>query len=88
MSEIREARLLKSNILLKKGLEPYAESFEKSHSTKYLIEKFSDLNNGEEKDFNVSIPGRVIAKRFMGKIAFFTISDQYGQIQLYLEKIY
>ena len=86
MSEIREARLLKSNILLKKGLEPYAESFEKSHSTKYLIEKFSDLNNGEEKDFNVSIPGRVIAKRFMGKIAFFTISDQYGQIQLYLEK--
>ena len=27
-----------------------------------------------------------MAKRVMGKIAFFTISDQDGQIQLYLDK--
>ena len=27
-----------------------------------------------------------MAKRVMGKIAFFTISDQEGQIQLYLDK--
>ena len=86
MSEIREARLLKSNLLVQKGLEPYAENFTKSHSTQYLIEKFSYLENGAEYDFSVSMPGRVIAKRVMGKIAFFTINDQYGQIQLYLEK--
>ena len=38
------------------------------------------------ESFSVSIAGRVMAKRVMGKIAFFTISDQEGQIQLYLDK--
>ena len=86
MSEIREARLLKANLLVNKGFEPYAETFNISHSIKYLIEKFSYLQNGEEFDIDVAIAGRVLAKRVMGKIAFFTINDQESQIQLYLEK--
>ncbi len=86
MSEIREARLLKSNALVKKGFEPYAEKFKVTHSTQFLLNKFNYLENGEENDFTVSIAGRVLAKRIMGKIAFFTIVDQEGQIQLYLEK--
>ena len=86
MSEIREARLSKANSLVKKGFEPYAETFNISHSAKFLIEKFSYLENGQEFDMSISIAGRVMAKRVMGKIAFFTINDQEGQIQLYLEK--
>ena len=54
--------------------------------TKFLNEKFDYLDNGQEYDLNVSIAGRVLAKRVMGKIAFFTISDQEGQIQLYLDQ--
>ena len=86
MSEIREARLSKAKLLVNKGFEPYAEKFIISHSTKFLNDKFSYLENGNEYDLNVSIAGRVIAKRVMGKIAFFTINDQEGQIQLYLDK--
>ena len=86
MSEIREARLSKAKSLVEKGFEPYAEKFIISHSTKFLNDKFSYLENGNEYDLNVSIAGRVIAKRVMGKIAFFTINDQEGQIQLYLDK--
>ena len=86
MSEIREARLLKAKSLVKKGFQPYAEKFIISHSTKFLNDKFSYLENGNEHDLNVSIAGRVLAKRVMGKIAFFTINDQEGQIQLYLDK--
>ena len=86
MSEIREARLLKAKSLLKKGFNPYAENFTVSHTTKFLIEKFNYLESGQEYDLNVSIAGRVLAKRVMGKIAFFTINDQEGQIQLYLDK--
>ena len=86
MSEIREARLQKANSLISKGFASYAESFEVSHSTNFLIQKFDCLENGQEEDFTVSIAGRVMAKRVMGKIAFFTISDQEGQIQLYLDK--
>ena len=86
MSEIREARLQKANTLITKGFPSYAESFNVSHTTKFIIQKFDHLENGQEEDFSVSIAGRVMAKRVMGKIAFFTISDQEGQIQLYLDK--
>ena len=86
MSDIREARLLKANSLINKGFEPYAENFKISHSTKFLAEKFGYLDNGQEFNLNVSLAGRVLAKRVMGKIAFFTITDQEGKIQLYLEK--
>ena len=86
MSEIRDARLSKANSLINKGFEPYAENFKISHSTKFLIEKFSYLNHGQEFNLNVALAGRVLAKRVMGKIAFFTITDQEGKIQLYLEK--
>ena len=88
MSEIREARLLKANALINKGFEPYAETFKISHSVKFLFEKFGYLENGQEFNLNVSLAGRVLAKRVMGKIAFFTITDQEGKIQLYLEKKY
>jgi len=82
LSEIREARLQKANTLVSKGFASYAESFGVSHTTKFLIQKFDYLENGQEENFNISIAGRVMAKRVMGKIAFFTISDQEGQIQL------
>jgi len=86
LSEIREARLQKANSLVSKGFASYAESFKISHSTTFLIQKFDYLENGQEEDFIVSIAGRVMAKRVMGKIAFFTINDQEGKIQLYLDK--
>ena len=86
MSEIKEARLQKANSLVSKGFASYAQSFRVSHTTKFIFQKFDYLENGQEEDYSVSIAGRVMAKRVKGKIAFFTISDQDGQIQLYLDK--
>ena len=63
MSDIREARLLKANLLVDKGFEPYAETFQISHSTRFLTEKFGYLDNGQEFNLNVSLAGRVLAKR-------------------------
>jgi len=87
LSEFREARLNKAKILIDRGFNPYGENFKVSHSTKFLNDKYSYLGNGEEFDLKVSIAGRVLARRVMGKIAFFMISDQEGSIQLYLEKL-
>jgi len=86
LAEIKEARLQKASSLVNKGFASYAQSFNVSHTTSFLVQKFDHLENGQEEDFSVSIAGRVLAKRVMGKIAFFTISDQEGQIQLYLDK--
>ncbi len=87
MSEFREARLSKAKSLLKRGFNPYSETFVVSHDSKFLIDKYDFLENGQEFNLNVSIAGRVLAKRIMGKIAFFSISDQEGSIQLYLDKL-
>ena len=39
-----------------------------------------------EDGASVSVAGRVIARRFMGKLAFAMLTDDSGEIQLYLEK--
>ena len=87
MSDFREARLNKAQSLIQKGYSPYAEKFNVTHTSKFLIDSYSYLENGEEFDLNVSIAGRVLAKRVMGKLAFFSISDQEGTIQLFLDKL-
>ena len=84
---MRDTRLSKVKSLLQKGFEPYSEKFSITHTTKFLIDKYSYLENGQEIDIAVSIAGRVLAKRVMGKIAFFSITDQEGSIQLYLDKL-
>ena len=66
MSEIKEARLQKANLLVNKGFASYAQSFRVSNTTKFLIQKFDYLENGQEEDFNVSLAGRVMEKWVMG----------------------
>ena len=84
--DIRATRLEKVQQLRQQGMNPYAYSWEVTHSAADLQEKFADIANGEEVDFEVAIAGRVMTRRVMGKLAFFTLQDETGTIQLYLEK--
>jgi len=84
--DIRATRLEKVEQLRQQGMNPYAYSWEITHHAGELQEKFADLANGEEVDFQVAIAGRIMARRVMGKLAFFTLQDETGTIQLYLEK--
>tara|TARA_B100000700_G_scaffold31_1_gene68 strand:+ start:4695 stop:6215 length:1521 start_codon:yes stop_codon:yes gene_type:complete len=86
LSDLRETRLEKAKILKTIGQEPYGLNFQPSDSALFLQEKFKDLPNGTENEKEVSIAGRVIARRVMGKLAFFTLADESGSIQLFLEK--
>ncbi|WP_315789664.1 lysine--tRNA ligase [Fischerella sp. JS2] len=84
--EIRTTRLEKVEQLRQLGMNPYAYRWESTHYAAQLQEKFADLANGEEVDIDVAIAGRIMARRVMGKLAFFTLQDETGKIQLYLEK--
>ena len=68
------------------GQEPYGLNFRPTASAAALQKKYEDLPNGEEKQDEVSIAGRITSRRVMGKLAFFTISDETGIIQLFLER--
>ncbi len=84
--KLRATRLEKAKQLRELGLTPYAYRWQCSHSLQTLQDKFRDLPTGNEADLEVSVAGRIMARRFMGKLAFCTLQDETGTIQLYLEK--
>ena len=86
MSDLRETRLEKARTLDSLGRAPYALGFSPSHRTAELQQAHADLANGEEREADVAVAGRVMTRRVMGKLAFFTLADESGPIQLYLEK--
>lgn len=86
---IRAIRLKKVEELRSKGLDPYAYGWEKTHSATQLQDIYRDLGNGEEtnsENDHVSVAGRIVARRAFGKLAFLTLRDDSGTIQLYCDK--
>ena len=86
LDEIRATRLEKIVQLKEQGLNPYAYKWESSHNAAQLQEEYAELGNGEEVETEVTIAGRIMARRVFGKLAFFSIQDETGTIQLYLDK--
>lgn len=70
------------------GKDPYAYSFSRSHFAADLHKQFEDLPAGQAADTAdpVSVAGRVRARRVLGKLAFISIEDDSGSIQLYVDK--
>jgi lysyl-tRNA synthetase class 2 len=68
------------------GQGPYALGFEPSHRNASLQVEYADLANGQEVPDAVAVAGRVMTRRVMGKLAFFTLADESGSIQLYLDR--
>ncbi|CAO2832867.1 unnamed protein product [Amaranthus hypochondriacus] len=83
---IRSIRLNKVEELRSNGLEPYAYKWDRTHSTTQLQTIYEQLPNGEEAPDIVSVSGRIMSRRAFGKLAFLTLRDQTGTIQLYCEK--
>ena len=87
-SELRQARLDKVQAMREAGVEPYAYTYDPTHSASELQALYEGkLEGGEEdEDSDVAVAGRIMAKRVFGKLAFFTLQDESGTIQLHLEK--
>ncbi len=67
------------------GVEPYAYSFERTHTVKDILDNFSELQPGEKKeDVTVSVAGRIRSKRGHGKLVFMHIEDPTGRVQLFI----
>ncbi len=86
LNDLKAARLQKAEEMRQQGIEPYAYRFEVTHLAGSLQEQFASLANGEEDPTQTSIAGRILARRVFGKLAFFTLQDRSGVIQLYLDK--
>jgi len=69
------------------GVNPFAYTYAPTHKATELQTLAVHLKDGEEDAASdVAVAGRIMLRRVFGKLAFFTLQDESGQIQLYLEK--
>lgn len=89
-AELREARLDKIAAMRAAGVNPYAYAFQATHQSTALQKLYVGLADGEESQDGeeISVAGRIMLRRVFGKLAFFTLQDRSGTIQLYLDKKY
>ncbi len=81
-NELTKRRLAELEELKKLGVNPYTYSFDVNGFSADILNSFRDDVPPEE----VSVAGRIISLRRMGKASFCHIRDSKGKIQVYLKK--
>ncbi|MCX7909432.1 MAG: lysine--tRNA ligase [Ignavibacteria bacterium] len=84
LNDQRARRREELNYFESLGINPYPYEFRKTHSAKEILSNFRDEN--PELYSNVSIAGRIMTFRRMGKATFCDIQDESGRIQVYFKK--
>ena len=88
LSEQREQRLRNLESLAERGFERYPYRFRATHTAAQLhaAHPKGGLTPGEHFDETVTVAGRVMLLRGMGKATFATLQDATGQLQAYFQK--
>ena len=82
LSEQEQFRLDKLNKLIENNQNPYAITlYDRTHTSKQISEDFDALEGQE-----VSIAGRMMSRRVMGKASFAHLADRFGEIQFYARR--
>ena len=79
---IEKARREKLDRLRAAGTEPFAYSYDRTHSSRDAVAALGD----EEEGPDVSVAGRLVSWRAQGKTAFAHLADMDGRVQLYFRK--
>ena len=80
MNQLMQIRRDKLAKLKEEGKDPFEiTKFNRTHTSKQIVENYDEL---EGKD--VTVAGRLMAKRIMGKASFCHIQDGDGKIQIYV----
>ena len=83
---IDENKLRKLTELKENGINPFPFSFNQTHHAEELNEQYDYLKPEEQAQEKVSVAGRIMLKRVMGRASFFHLQDQTGRVQLYLQE--
>ncbi len=82
LDRIEQQRRQKLDRIRARGINPYPYGYHRSHTAQQAIALLKQQEEGLTKEEEVSIAGRVMANRSMGKISFVDIRDGSGKIQL------
>ncbi|MFQ6674207.1 MAG: lysine--tRNA ligase [Fidelibacterota bacterium] len=81
LKQIIRFRTEKLERLRQMGINPYPYSFDVSHRSRQILEGFDTLEGK-----SVSVAGRIVSMRRMGKASFFHLQDLEGKIQIYMKR--
>jgi len=82
LSEILKVRREKLAALQQEGMDPFHQTkFEVSHHAQEIKDNFDAMEGSE-----ITVAGRLMSKRGMGKVSFCDLQDKTGRIQLYARK--
>ena len=89
LTEQQHIRLEKAETLRQAGIDPYPPRAARTHTSTDAISRFEELEpalEGGRDPEQISVAGRVVTIRDMGRSIFAHIEDGHGRIQLYLRK--
>ncbi len=87
--QIVEKRKEKVEKLRQMGINPYAYKFDKKNTAAELIAKYGrkpEEGVSEVPQVEVSLAGRIVSLRLIGKVAFFHLQDEDDKIQCYIAR--
>jgi lysyl-tRNA synthetase class 2 len=79
LERITEQRLESLNRIRARGIDPYPHSYHLSHTIREAIAPFEQQGESSQ---DISLAGRIMSKRSIGKMSFLDIRDSSGKIQL------
>nr|WP_240548526.1 lysine--tRNA ligase [Paenibacillus lignilyticus] len=70
------------------GIDPFGGKFERTHHAKNIVDTYEEVSKEdlEAQAVEVTVAGRIMQKRGMGKASFAHIQDLSGKIQIYARK--
>ena len=81
-SQLLKVRRDKLERLRAAGIDPYPHTYDRTHTTKQATDLFESEEAGDDhRTATVSIAGRIVAFRNLGKITFIDLLDERGRIQ-------
>ena len=84
---VSEQRMQKLNNIRAMGIDPYPPRFKRTHTAQQAIDLLTaQEQSGKPETITVTVAGRVMANRGMGKMSFLDLRDESGKIQLMLGK--
>ena len=88
LNDQQAARINKMNDLRSKGIDPFGHSFARTHRSSELFALYGGKTMEELNEINaeVSIAGRIMSKRRMGKLGFVHLLDRDGRIQIVINQ--
>ena len=89
-NDLIKRRLEELEEIKKLGINPYPHRFDVENNSADIVKNFKDPETDEAKeklkDVSVTVAGRIMAIRKMGKATFCHIKDDTGRIQIYIRK--